>query len=189
MAVDTSGSDFDPDDPMMRFLPGALAAPHARWRVVFLHDPALSDGTHADDESRRTPRLWAALLPVLEAQDVDLVLAGHSHAYERSYLLGATGGDPEALGSDVLDRGRRDADGVDVYRKGGAGTVWVVAGSGGQVGHEGDFDHPAVAAALRELGSLLIDVEGCRLDATFVMPGPRVGDRFRIDKCGAAGGG
>jgi hypothetical protein len=76
---------------------------------------------------------------------------------------------------------------LDVMHKRGAGTVWVVAGSGGQVGHEGHFGHPAEAVAQRRLGSVLLDVDGCRLDGTFVMPGPEVGDRFRIDKCAPGG--
>ncbi len=192
VAIDSSGSDFDPDDPMMRFLPRALDAPHARWLIVFMHDPGISGGTHAGDESRRTAKMWSALLPVLEAANVDLVVSGHSHAYERSRLVGPSGGDPAALGASVLDLGSRAAeapdDDVDVLRKGSDGTVWVVAGSGGQVGHEGDFGHPAIAVAHRKLGSLLLDVEGCRLDGTFVMPGPAIGDRFRIDKCEPADG-
>lgn len=189
VAIDSQGSDFDPDDPMMRFLPRALDAPDARWLIVYLHDPAISGGTHAEDVLPRKAKLWSALLPVLEAADVDLVLAGHSHAYERSRLLGPSGGSLSALGSTVLDPGSRSADAsdedVDVLKKSGRGTVWVVAGSGSQVGHEGEFDHPAIAIAHRALGSLLLDVDGCRLDGTFIMPGPKVGDRFRLDKCTA----
>lgn len=189
VAIDSQGSDFDPDDPMMRFLPRALDAPDARWVVAYLHDPGISGGTHAADATRRKRKMWSALLPVLEAADVDLVLAGHSHAYERSRLIGPSGGDPDALGTTVLDPGSRhvDASGdeVDVLKKNGRGTVWVVAGSGGQVGQEGAFDHPAIAVARRALGSLLLDVDGCRLDGTFIMPGPTVGDRFRVDKCPA----
>ena len=73
--------------------------------------------------------------------------------------------------------------GDGAYRKNGAGTVFVVAGSGGQVGHEGRLEHPAMRVSLRQLGSFVIDVEGCRLDGRFVGVDGGVADRFRLDKC------
>ncbi len=185
VAIDSAGSDWDPDDPMMRFLPGALRAPQADWVIAYLHHPAISDGTHDLEKGRRTRRFWEALLPVLEAADVDLVLAGHSHSYERSFLLGPSTGDFSTLGESILDGGDGDPEGDGAYRKrfSGTGTVWVIAGSAGLVGDEGDLDHPAMAVSLRELGSLVLDVEGCRLDGRMVDARGRIRDRFRIDKC------
>jgi hypothetical protein len=186
VAVDSAGSRFNPTSPMMRWLDQALDAPAADWRIVYLHHPPISGGTHERDPEHRTRRFQAALMQRLEAADVDLVLAGHSHAYERSKLLGLSGGDPERLAQNVLDAGDGDPDGDGAYRKApkdGQGTVFVVAGSGGQVGFEGDLDHPAMQVSLRQLGSLALDVEGCRLDARFIAVDGSVADHFRLDKC------
>jgi hypothetical protein len=189
VAIDSAGSDWDPDDPMMRFLPAALRPPDADWVVAYLHHPAISGGTHDLEAGRRTRRFWEALLPVLEAADVDLVLAGHSHAYERSFLLGPSQGGLATLGEAVLDAGDGDPDGDGAYTKSDRGTVWVIAGSAATVGDEGDLDHPAMAVSLRQLGSLVLDIEGCRLDGRFVDARARTRDHFVIDKCAGAASG
>jgi hypothetical protein len=183
VAVDSAGSRFGQNSPMMRWLGRALDAPDADWVIVYLHHPPISGGTHEEDPERRTGRFQVNLMQRLEAADVDLVLAGHSHAYERSKLLGPSGGDPERLAQSVLDDGDGDPEGDGAYGKNGAGTVFVVAGSGGQVGHEGRLEHPAMAVSLRQLGSFVIDIEGCRLDGRFVGVDGGVADRFRLEKC------
>lgn len=55
-----------------------LAATALPWRIVYLHRPPYSSGTHGSDLALR-----AALAPVLERHRVQLVLAGHDHDYER----------------------------------------------------------------------------------------------------------
>jgi acid phosphatase type 7 len=55
-----------------------LAASALPWKVVYLHKPPYSSGTHGSDTALR-----AALAPVLQRHGVQLVLAGHDHNYER----------------------------------------------------------------------------------------------------------
>jgi acid phosphatase type 7 len=55
-----------------------LAATTAAWKIVYLHKPPYSSGSHGSDSALR-----AALAPVLERHHVQLVLAGHDHNYER----------------------------------------------------------------------------------------------------------
>lgn len=55
-----------------------LAASAAPWKIVYLHRPPYSSGTHGSDTALR-----AALAPVVERHGVQLVLAGHDHDYER----------------------------------------------------------------------------------------------------------
>jgi acid phosphatase type 7 len=55
-----------------------LAASALPWKVVYLHKPPYSSGTHGSDTGLRT-----ALAPVLQRHRVQLVLAGHDHDYER----------------------------------------------------------------------------------------------------------
>jgi len=61
----------------------------ALWRIVSMHHPIFSSGEDRDSPERR-----AALLPVLQRHNVDLVLQGHDHTYAR----GAIGQSPERLG-------------------------------------------------------------------------------------------
>ena len=71
------------DDPaQLAWVRDTLARPRepqVRWRIVAQHHPPLSAGYHGSDESSR-----ALLVPLFERYDVDLVLAGHDHDYQRS---------------------------------------------------------------------------------------------------------
>jgi hypothetical protein len=60
------------------WLDADLAATTLPWKIVYLHRPPYSSGEHGSDTSLR-----AALAPVLAKHDVQLVLAGHDHNYER----------------------------------------------------------------------------------------------------------
>ncbi|MFP2933612.1 metallophosphoesterase, partial [Pyxidicoccus sp. 3LG] len=56
-----------------------LAGTTQPWKVVFFHHPPWSSGEHGSQLSMR--RNFA---PIFEKYDVDLVLTGHDHNYERS---------------------------------------------------------------------------------------------------------
>ena len=83
------------------------------------------------------------VLPILEAGGVDLVLTGHSHSYERSFLIDGHYGTSGHLGTGdhALDAGdgRTTAGGDGAYIKpaGGPtpheGAVYVVAGSSAKI--------------------------------------------------------
>jgi hypothetical protein len=133
----------------------------------------------------------ANALPILDSAGVDVVLAGHSHSYERSFLLNGHYDVSSTLTPDMvvdpLD-GREGGDGP--YRKpspfDGAfeGAVYVVAGSSGQVSG-GTLDHPVMVSSLNQLGSLVLDIAGARLDARFLDDLGVVRDSFTILKGGA----
>ena len=61
-----------------KWLDRDLAANKLPWKVVYLHKPPYSSGSHGSDYWLRR-----ILAPVLERHDVQLVLAGHDHNYER----------------------------------------------------------------------------------------------------------
>ena len=70
----------DPDSREQReFLRSALAASTATWKVVALHHPMYSAGSHGSDLETR-----AAFGDLIVDYGVDLVLAGHDHDYQRS---------------------------------------------------------------------------------------------------------
>jgi acid phosphatase type 7 len=55
-----------------------LARSTAPWKIVYMHRPPYSSGSHGSDTALRK-----ALEPVLARHQVQLVLAGHDHNYER----------------------------------------------------------------------------------------------------------
>jgi hypothetical protein len=128
-------------------------------------------------------------LPILENFGVDLVLGGHSHAYERSYLIDGHYGDSTTF-SDAMKKdggsGRQDAS-SGVYKKPTysmaphEGAVYVVAGTAGRIGG-GTLNHPAMYSSQAVLGSVVLDVDGNRLDATFLDSAGIRRDSFSILK-------
>lgn len=63
----------------LRWLDDALGRASAPWRIVCTHHPPYSSGTHGSARA-----LQRRLVPRLARHDVDLVLAGHDHHYERT---------------------------------------------------------------------------------------------------------
>jgi hypothetical protein len=103
------------------------------WIVAYHHQPPYSKGSHDSDAQYECYKLRSNLVPMFEKYGVDLVLAGHSHSYERSHLLnGHFGSSQEAATNPAvfLSRWQKDADGVDtlVKRECGpnSGTVYIV---------------------------------------------------------------
>ena len=131
-------------------------------------------------------------LPILEAGGVDVVLTGHSHVYERSFFVDGHYGksadfDP-ALHVKQPGNGRAEGDGV--YRKPRgraphAGEVSVVSGSAGSAGSKTKppaLDHRAMCVSFNELGSVVLDIDGLRLDLTFINERAEKRDGFAIEK-------
>ena len=173
---------------MAQWLIGDLKAANQDWCVVYAHYPPYTKGSHDSDDENELIEVRANLVPILEEGGVDLMLAGHSHSYERSYLLdGHYGLSSTFIPSMKLDSGDGREDGSGVYRKASRtsapheGTVYVVAGSaGGRSG--GDFNHPAMFRSQSELGSLVVDVIGNRMDVRFLNVAGVVFDYFTIIK-------
>jgi hypothetical protein len=169
---------------MVRWLIDDLAAATADWIVVFFHHPAYTRGNHNSDNETELIEIRQNILPILEANGVDLVLCGHSHALERSYLLhghyGSSGTITDAM---KVNGGDGRETGTGAYRKNaaGEGVVYMVAGSSGQI-TGGQLNHPANFISLNELGSLVIDVVSNRLDVNFLATNGVTRDQFTLLK-------
>jgi hypothetical protein len=61
------------------------------------------------------------------------------------------------------------------------GAVYAVAGSSGQISG-GTLNHPAMFISLNQLGSMVLDVDGNRLDAKFLRETGAIDDSFTILK-------
>ncbi len=167
---------------MATWLRNDLAATAQRWIVVFWHHPPYTKGSHDSDTETQLIEMRQNFLPIIEDHGVDLMLSGHSHSYERSYLIdGHYGSSSTFAAIHKLDGG---TGGVTPYAKADAaheGTVYAVAGSSGKISG-GALNHPAMVVSLNQLGSMVLDVSGDRLEARFVRETGAVTDSFAIVK-------
>jgi len=192
IVLDSFDSDRSSSGPMLTWLRADLATTTQPWVIAFWHHPPYSRGSHNSDTAVELVQMRENALPILEAAGVDLVLSGHSHSYERSFLIdGHYGLAATFVAGNVKDGGSGREDGTGAYRKptvGPApheGAVYAVAGSSGQVSG-GTLNHPAMFISLNSLGSMVLDVDGNRLDARFIDQAGIVRDYFTLLKGGVA---
>jgi hypothetical protein len=174
VCLDSYGSSRAPGSAMLTWLENDLASTNQPWVVAYWHHPPYSKGSHDSDVEAELVQMRANVNPILESAGVDLVLTGHSHSYERSFLLDGHYGTSSAFTSAMKkDGGNGREDGTGAYRKATfamaphEGTVYVVAGTSGQVSG-GTLNHPAMYTSMSVAGSLVLDVNGNRLDTTFL---------------------
>lgn len=192
ISIDSQDSPRETNGPMLTWLQQDLAATTQEWIIVYWHHPPYSKGSHDSDEPRdsrgRLKDMRKNALPILDQFGVDLVLSGHSHSYERSFLLhGHYNGSDSLENSMIIDGGDGRPAGDGSYQKDASGsnpmqgTVYAVAGCGGRLSDGADLDHPVmIHAAMEELGSMVIDIEGLQLKARFVNETGAVLDSFEI---------
>ena len=126
------------------------------------------------------------VLPLLEKAGVDLVLSGHSHMYERSHLLGCHYGTSDTLEAEMLQQPRMIKQQA-FYNKPAAGRVahqgaiYVALGSSSKVDN-GPLDHPVMAVSQRQMGALVVDINGSQLDGRFINDKGDLTDHFTIIK-------
>ncbi len=192
ICLDSMTSDRSANGPMATWLRADLAATTQQWTIAFWHHPPYSKGSHDSDTDPILAQMRQNILPILEDAGVDLVLAGHSHSYERSYLIDSHYGVSSTFTAAMKkDGGSGRIDGSGAYNKPtlGAGThegaVYAVAGSSGQISG-GSLNHPAMFISLNNLGSMVLDVNGNALDAKFLRENGAIADYFRIAKGGVA---
>jgi hypothetical protein len=172
---------------MYEWLAKDLAANTRNWTIAFWHHPPYSKGSHDSDTEPELISMRVNALPLLEQGGVDLVLAGHSHSYERSMLLTGHYGLSAALTpAMVLNSGDGHEDGDGAYLKPGttgiphAGAVHAVLGSSGRFTPGGTMNHPVMHTSALSLGSLVLDISGYKLNATFIDAAGTVQDEFTI---------
>jgi len=189
VVLDSYDSDRSPNGAMLTWLGNDLAASQQDWLIAFWHHPPYSMGSHNSDTETELIDMRENALPLLESYGVDLVLAGHSHSYERSFLIdGHYGSSATFSVSMQLDAGSGREDDAGAYVKSAAGApnqgaVYAVAGSSSKTGG-GLLNHPAMYVSLNVLGSMVLDVDGLRLDARFLDDAGNQLDYFTLRKDG-----
>lgn len=139
-----------------------------RWRFIFMHHPVYSHGSHNSDTESELITLRNNLVPIFDAWKVDMVLVGHSHNYERSYLVRE---------STIVQNDQ------DSYTKPPEGAIYVVSGCAGKISTSGSMDHPLMAFGVEGLaGFSLIDVTYDEIVGQFIDRNGNILEVFRVSK-------
>jgi hypothetical protein len=181
---------ISPGSAVYDWLEADLQSTNQDWIIVYMHHPPYSRGARDSDTDFLMTKVRTIYNPVFEANGVDLVLAGHSHSYQRSMLIDGHYGIASTLTpANVLDAGDGDPLGDGAYTKPAIGdparkgTVYVVNGVGANAFEGGGtLDHPVMVTGFELEGSTLIDIDGGVLDAYFISRDGDILDRFRIKK-------
>jgi hypothetical protein len=188
IVLDSADSPRHRWSQMMQWLEADLQATTADWIIAYWHHSPYTKGSHDADFELELIQMRYNAVQTLEHYGVDLVLAGHSHSYERSKFI-----DGHYSFSFFYDDSRHAVDvgsgrvnETGAYNKSGpgvrhAGAVYVVVGSSGKTGG-GPLNHPAMYISFDELGSLVIDIDALTLNAQFLDASGVVRDYFTIQK-------
>lgn len=165
------------------------------WKIVYWHQPPFTKGSHdSDDAFSNMSFMRQNIVPILEQYGVDLVLTGHSHNYERSFLIHNHYGVSGTFNLNthaVSPTSGKVSDGTPYtkYTTGpnaNKGTVYIVCGNGGSITSGESLNHPAMYFSQQDsAGFMTIDVNGMQLDAKYYDSHGNMWDDFTIIKSAA----
>jgi predicted MPP superfamily phosphohydrolase len=213
ISLDSYGKDggnllYDTSGAQATWLKADLAANTKRWTVAYFHHPPYTKTSHTSDTEMDLVAVREKFVRILERNGVDLIICGHAHGYERSYLLK---GFYNTFASPLLDanfsavahtatgntqNGKYDGTANAcpyTYNSGqyNHGSIYVVSGSAGQLGGTtaGYPQNCMYYSNVTNGGCLYFEVDSNRLDAKFISytgtgagVAPLVRDQFTIFK-------
>ncbi len=170
---------------MKNWITADLLANTKKWVVAYWHHPPYTKGSHNSDSEPDLVQIRASINVFLETKGVDLVISGHSHAYERSYLLRnfTTGWTSFVAATHAANSSSAKWNGTansGPYKYNSTnvanpvtplnhGTVYVVAGnSGANNGSTTNFGAFAMPNATTNAGVFYLEVEDNRLDGSMI---------------------
>jgi hypothetical protein len=182
--LDSYGCHTSPGSPMYTWLESDLAANTQKWTIVSFHHPPYTKGSHDSDDETELKNVRNDLVPLMEKYGTDLVLSGHSHTYERSFMISGHTGDAESFADNMKVQSGKGGPEAPYIKTSEKGTVYVVAGSGGKVsGTQKDWPHPAMCAYdSKNAGSLSVEITSGTLTSKFIGENGKVLDEFVIRK-------
>jgi hypothetical protein len=168
------------------------------WLIVGMHQPLQSAGYHPTDNDEWAQQRRKEWLTLLEDHGVDLVLQGHNHVYERSFLVdNIIGNSAEVKNANILNRGLGREDQGGAYKKPEGnrqhkGTVFITCTGGGVANAIKYYPVPYSFIPVRfpgadYEGSLVIDVNKNIMQVKFLCnelndKGSHIWDYFTIAK-------
>jgi hypothetical protein len=196
LSLDSYGTEdegkrlFDTLSPQVTWVKKDLAANTKKWVIAFWHHPPYTKGSHNSDTESELIRIRQNFMRILERYGVDLILCGHSHNYERSYLLDRyygfessfnTSTHAKSTSSGEYDGSSNSCPYNTDTDQGNRGTVYVVSGSSGADGDiQSGYPHNAMPFSIDDGGMFYFEVEDNRLDAKFLRRDGAVADKFTM---------
>lgn len=192
ISLNSFDTSRQPDGAMAQWLKADLEKTKADWIIAFFHHPPYTKGSHDSDDRKKDKELVEMrenIMPILEGGGVDLVLAGHSHIYERSMLIDGAYQTPTVSDNVVLNEGDGDPNGGGPYEKSAGlhphkGTVAIVAGHGGAVLGRKKAPSPVMHTTILEFGSVLLDLNGDTVTGRMLNSAGIIRDTFQLVKRG-----
>lgn len=185
---------FEGIDRMKQWIEQDLQQNTRTFTIAYFHQPPYSKGSHDSDDAFELvmKAMRERVVPLLESYDIDLVICGHSHVFERSKLIhGHYGNSFSFEPSTMLKDGSNGnfAQGNAYHKDGLAntpdGTVYVVCGNSGSKEDAPSLDYPImqfVDGGLDACGSFVMDIYKNRLDGKYLHMNGSVLDEFTILK-------
>ena len=191
---------YDTLGAQVTWIKADLAATTKKWIVAYWHHPPYTMGSHNSDSETDLRDIRERFIRILERNGVDMILCGHSHDYERSYLLKgyykANPADP-AVNEVNFNVNTHTASNSSARYNGTAnscpytyasgknhhGTVYVLSGSAGADGGiQAGYPHNALPFSQDDGGMFYFEVDNNRLDGKFIRRDGVIADQFTILK-------
>jgi hypothetical protein len=190
--LDSYESDRSVGGPMYLWCQDDLENTTASWIIAVWHHPAYTKGSHDSDTEANLKQMRENFLPLLESFGVDLVLNGHSHSYERTFLLNGHYGLSSTFNLQthtvgVYGSGSGQIDHDSAYYKapigpeGGEGAVYITTGSSGKI-EAAPLGHPAMYFDAVSLGSCVLKINEDTLSVAFLRQTGAIDDHFTLIK-------
>jgi hypothetical protein len=183
---------YDTLGAQVAWIKADLAANTKKWVIVLFHHPPYTMGSHNSDGEGELVNIRQNFIRILERYGVDLIICGHSHDYERSYLMKGHYGNEASFNkaAHAADSSSGKYDGSDnscpyTVSSGQVnhGSVYVVSGSAGADGGvQAGYPHNAMPFSIDDGGMFFLDIKDNRLDAKFIRRNSTIGDQFTIMK-------
>ena len=175
---------FDTTGNQVQWLIKDLSENKMPWTMVFWHHPPYSKGSHDSDTELQMVKIRENFLPVLEKFNVDIVLSGHSHVYERTYPILGHYGLSESFDPKKHIVEQSSSPNNYIIKNKRQGIIYIVNGSGGQLGGQ-EPGYPLKAAVYSnntDGGSMLFEANDNKLSAQWLCADGIVRDKFTITK-------
>ncbi|MFN6943518.1 MAG: metallophosphoesterase [Cytophagaceae bacterium] len=205
ISLDSHGTPRDSIGQMGEWLKRDLAQNQQKWIIAYWHHPPYSKGSHDSDDINdsggRMEEIRRQILPILEREGADVILTGHSHNYERSYLIhGHYETSDKFLDAPHIVNAQISGDkaaGEEYYKNpehehhANIGTIYPIVGCSGLKSNSPRWNRQPdnlITNALMyksdhtQLGSMIIDVHKDTLNAKFINTDGEVFDNFTIIK-------
>lgn len=190
---------YDGINQMIQWIKNDLQQNTKDFTIAYFHQPPYSKGSHDSDDIYELvmKAMREKVLPVLESFDIDLVVCGHSHVFERSYMIKNHYGNSSSFNL------AQHATGINANTDGNfnngtpyiknndntdkEGAIHVVCGNSGSSTSNPSLDYPAMvyshgAGGIPGAGSFIMDVYKNRLDGKYLKADGTIADEFTLLK-------